>query len=153
MMLRRGGQCILIFKNFRPHGNLVYLYISGLGFMPLALVADAAELPMYMRLLPRDRYGQFASANAMVRAFARIFLSVAAGVFIGSLATRFGERRYTFLAAWQLGLQFTAAILLIQLYRQWQLHGGNRNYVPPGTSSDAQGFEVIMPPINDAPEN
>src|SRR3954463_16308271 len=113
MMLRRGGQCILIFKNFRPHGNFLYLYISGLGFMPLALIADAAELPMYMRLLPRDRYGQYASANAMVRAFARIFLSVAAGAFIGSLASRFGERRYTFLAAWQLAFQLAAAVLLV----------------------------------------
>src|ERR1041385_1175998 len=107
--------------------------------MPLGLIAEAAELPMYMRLLPRDRYGQFASANAMVRAFARIFLSVLAGAFIASLAPWMGERRYTALAAWQLLFQIIAAVFLILLYRQWQRHGGNTNYVAPGTTPPA-GF-------------
>jgi MFS family permease len=133
-LIGTAAQCLWIFKDFGPHGNLVYLYIVGLGFMPLAVIAEAAELPMYMRLLPRDRYGQFASANAMVRAFARIFLSVLAGAFIGWLAPWFGERRYTFIAAWQFVFQVAAAVFLILLYRQWRLHGGNTHYVPPGTT-------------------
>jgi len=109
------------------------MYITGLAFMPLLLVAEAAELPMYMRLLPRDRYGQFASANAMVRAFAKIFLSVAIGAFLGSLAARYGERRYNFIAAWQLFFQILAVVFLLLLYRQWKSHGGSKNYIPPGT--------------------
>jgi hypothetical protein len=133
MLFGTVAQCVWIFKDFGHHGNLVYLYISGLSFMPLGLVADAAELPMYMRLLPRDRYGQFASANAMVRAFAKIFLSVAVGKFLESLKPYYGEYRYTFIAAWQFVFQLAAAVFLVLLYRQWKLHGGNENYIPPGT--------------------
>src|SRR5262249_4723931 len=116
-------QCIWMFRDFGQAGNLTYMYITGLAFMPLLLVAEAAELPMYMRLLPRDRYGQFASANGMVRAFAKIFLSIAIGAFLGSLAAKYGERRYTFIAAWQLFFQILAVVFLILLYREWKRHG------------------------------
>src|SRR3954454_23310615 len=114
------AQCVWIVHDFGPHGNLRYLYLVGMTFMPLALIAEAAELPMYMRLLPRDRYGQFCSANGMVRACAMIVGSVLAGAFIGAMQPWFGERRYTWVAGWQLCFQLAAAVLLVLLYRQWK---------------------------------
>ena len=125
------AQCLWMFHDFGPRGNLLYLYITGLSFMPLKLIAEAAELPMYMRLLPKDRYGQFCSANGMVRALAVIIGSIAIGMFIGSLKPSLGERRFTWIAAWQLLFQLLAALFLILLYRQWKLNGGDKNYVPP----------------------
>jgi hypothetical protein len=118
------------------------MYVTGLMVMPLFVIAEAAELPMYMRLLPRDRYGQFASANAMVRAFVRIFLSVAAGAFIAWMGRWYGERRYTWVAGWQLFFQVLAAGFLILLYRQWKRHGGDEHYTPPQTVPP-QGFAVV----------
>jgi maltose/moltooligosaccharide transporter len=140
-MLGTAAQCVWIFHDFGPAGNLRYMYVTGLMFMPLLVVAEAAELPMYMRLLPRDRYGQFASANAMVRAFVRIFLSVAAGAFIGWMGRWYGERRYTWVAGWQLFFQVLAAVFLILLYRQWKRHGGDMHYTPPQTVFP-QGFPI-----------
>src|ERR1044072_3900852 len=109
------------------------LYIVDFTFMPMKLVTDPAELPMYMRLLPKDRYGQFASANAMVRAFVLIFSSAAAGAFIELMGRWWGERRFTWVIGWQLVFQIIAIAFQVLLYAQWKLHGGNTNYVPPGT--------------------
>ena len=106
--------------------------------MPLRLIADAAELPMYMRVLPRDRYGQFCSANGMVRAFVMIFGSIAAGMFIGAMEPWWGERRYTWVAVWQLAFQMVAAVFLVLLYRQWKLHGGLHELRPAGRDAHAR---------------
>ena len=133
-MLSAVAQCVWIFHDFGPRGNLLFLYITGLTFMPLKLIAEAAELPMYMRLLPKDRYGQFCSANGMVRALAIIAGSILIGVFIGSMEPWFGERRFTWIAVWQLTFQLAAAVFLVLLYRQWKRHGGDKAYVPPGVT-------------------
>ena len=45
----------------------------------------------------------------------------------------FGERRYTWVIGWQLLFQIAAIVFQVMLYRQWKQHGGNQNYVPPGT--------------------
>ncbi len=125
------SQCVWIVHDFGISGNLFYLYLTGLSFMPLRLIAEAAELPMYMRILPKDRYGQFCSANGMVRAFAMIPGSVLAGMFISSMEPWFGERRYTWMAGWQFVFQVAAAGFLILLYREWKRHGGDECYQPP----------------------
>jgi Na+/melibiose symporter-like transporter len=132
--------CVWIFRDFGHRGNLIWLYVVMVGFMPLRLIADGAELPMYMRLLPRERFGQFCSANGMIRAFVLIFGSVGAGMFIESMAPIWGERRYTWLAGWQLMFQLAAAFFMLLLYRQWRLHGGVKNYQPPQTGSAAMSI-------------
>jgi hypothetical protein len=144
-MLSLVGACVWLFTDFGPAGNLRYLYFLSIVFMPLGLVANAAELPMYMRILPKDRYGQFCSANAMVRAFVMILFSWAGGAFIGSLAETWGERRYVWLAVWQLFFQVITAVFLILLYRQWMRHGGNTNYVPPGTQPEPLRAFPVLP--------
>jgi nitrate/nitrite transporter NarK len=145
-MLGTFAQCVWIFRDFGHDGNLIMLYVVGLSTLPFLSVAEAAELPMYMRLLPKDRYGQFASANGMIRALARIFFSVLMGMFIGAMAPWFGERRYTWVAGWQLFFQAVGVVFLVMLYRQWKQHGGNTNYIPPGTEAGPppSAFPVVM---------
>lgn len=130
--------CVWIFKDFGPSGNLVYLYWITLLFQPIYAIANASELPMYMRLLPKDRYGQFCSANAMIRAFAMIFGSTAAGFFIQSLEPYVGLGRYNYIPVWTLAWQIAAAVLLILLYKQWKLYGGDHSYSPPKTGRQAE---------------
>ena len=136
-MLASVAHCYWIIRDFGASGNLMFLYITGLAFMPFKLIAEAAELPMYMRLLPKDRYGQFCSANGMVRAAALIVGSVVVGMFIGGMAPWFGERRYTWIAAWQLLFQLAALVFLLLLLREWKRHGGDTSYRPPVTDCPA----------------
>jgi len=53
--------------------------------LPVGVVFAASELPMFMRLLPHSRYGQFCSANSVVRSFMMIFCGVLAGWFVDLL--------------------------------------------------------------------
>jgi maltose/moltooligosaccharide transporter len=129
------------FNTWHPQGNLIYMMITSLVFMPMGAINDAAELPMYMRLLPRERYGQFCSANAMVRAFAMIFGSVMAGWFIGALKPFVGEWRYTWVAVWTIIWQIPGGLFLFLMYRQWKLLGGNKDYTPP------MAKDVPLPPL------
>jgi MFS family permease len=125
--------CVWIFVDFGHHGNLIYMYATSLVFMPLGALNSAAELPMYMRLLPKDRYGQFCSANAAVRAFAMIFGSMAAGAFMEKIEQwwHMGDWHYRFVPAWSLAFQIPAIIFLVLMYREWKARGGDKGYTPP----------------------
>jgi len=125
------AQCLLIFYNFGPQGNFYFLLVVMLIFQPFFAIANASEMPTAMRLLPRDRFGQFASASAVVRAFTMIFGSTAAAFFIQSLEGRYGENRYVFVPVWIVIFQILAVIFLALLWKQWKLHGGYENYVAP----------------------
>ncbi len=80
-------QCIFIFTDFGPHGNLVFLYAVSLAFLPMGSLRNAASYPLFMKLLPKDRYGQFCSANAMIRSLAMVFGTVLAGVYMDFMGT------------------------------------------------------------------
>ena len=81
------AECVFIFKDFGPADNLTLLYAISFISVPFFAIQDAAGIPMFMRLLPRERYGQFSSANAMIRSFAMIFGSILAALFMEHAGT------------------------------------------------------------------
>ncbi len=82
------GACQLVwaFTDFGTAGNLTAMYVVSFIFMPFGALQGAAEIPMYMRLLPRERYGQYCAAMVMVRYGAMIFGSFLSGLFMQYLA-------------------------------------------------------------------
>jgi len=139
-------QCAWVFVNFDDYfhnGNLKFMWVTSLAFMPLGAIREASELPMYMRILPKERYGQFCSANAMIRAFAMMYGSIVAGWFIASLEPRFGEWRYTWTSVWVLMWQVPGVVMVVLMYRTWKRLGGGKNYVPPVAAHD-----VYLPPLS-----
>ena len=127
------SQCIYLFHDFTPATNLAILYCIYFLFMPFIAVLEAAELPMYMRLLPRERYGQFCSANAMLRSFAMIFGGLGAACFMNTLKTHFhmGDWRYRCYPIWNIFFQILAITFLTLMYREWKARGGDKGYTPP----------------------
>jgi Na+/melibiose symporter-like transporter len=69
---------------------ILFFVICGLGSVTQAIYA-ASELPMYMKILPQDRYGQFCSANSMVRAIILMIGGPVAGLFLDYMR-RFDHR-------------------------------------------------------------
>ncbi len=130
------AQCIWVFKDFGPDGNF-WLY-AGLtfGFLPIITLQGAAEAPLLMKLLPKDKYGQFASANAMVRAFAVILAGPLSGLFFDMLDTVFhlGDWRYRYYTVWWAFFMIPMLFFLTLLYRQWKALGGPDNFQPPETA-------------------
>jgi maltose/moltooligosaccharide transporter len=124
---------IFLFYDFN-HGTAFWICIAiSSALLPLNVMYNASSLPMYMRLLPKDRYGQFSSADAMVRAFSMIIGSVLAGLFIDMMKRVHSgsDFCYRYLPVWIFVFEILSLVLLFFLYRKWKQYGGSKNYVPP----------------------
>jgi Na+/melibiose symporter-like transporter len=92
------------------------------------------------RMLPREKFGQFASAGAML-----FRLSVAgASIGMGLLLDFAGSNRFVFL--WFFSFNVIGLLLAIWVYIDWKRLGGEAGYtppLPPSAAARAGGFEVI----------
>jgi len=121
-------------------------------FVSIALTAPATALlgiydpPLLMVTFPRSRYGQYCSANAMLRSLAGIAGGLLAGVFF-DLMKHFVRQSdvYRFMPLWQFAFSLPAMICMLHLYRSWKRYGGDKSYVPPipGETVDEVRHEEI----------
>jgi MFS family permease len=80
---------------------------------------------MSPRLLPRERYGQFLSANYI---FGMVGLTLTPPL-VGWLLQQVRDYRYVFIFCGV--LTSLSLVALTTLYFQWMRHGGDRNFTPP----------------------
>jgi maltose/moltooligosaccharide transporter len=125
---------VFLFYDFSPavsHG--LFIAITAVTVPAMALYM-AAELPMYMRILPKSRYGQFCAANAMVRSFAAIIGGLLIGIALDRLALLFPTKDYCyrFIPIWSLVFIGASLFFLRRLYADWLKRGGAIAYHPPG---------------------
>ena len=69
------------FLGYYIHDYTTYVVISLIG-LPLNMVWDATTYPAMVQVLPKDRFGQFCSANSLTRSLVRIFLALVGAWFI-----------------------------------------------------------------------
>lgn len=100
---------------------MIFLALS----TPAGTLFATANLPMYAALLPKDRYGQFCSAQAMCNAVGMIVGSAAAGLFMDFMK----DYRYVFI--WQATFIAVSLIPMTFVYLGWKRHGGMTGYVAP----------------------
>jgi hypothetical protein len=125
---------IYLFWDFSPQTVLLITIVMTCVSLPVSVLYTAAQLPMYMKLLPKDRYGQFGSADAMVRSISTIVFGFLAGVFMDLMKDWYGDPWcYRLITVWSVFFQAIAMIFFYFLYRGWQRHGGLTHYVPPET--------------------
>ncbi|MFZ4717650.1 MAG: hypothetical protein ACOYMT_08890, partial [Chthoniobacterales bacterium] len=82
----------------------------------------------------KSRYGQFCSANAMVRSFAIIIGGLLLGFALDRLAVIFPAKDfcYRFVPLWTLVFICASLFFLRRLYSEWLKRGGAASYHPPG---------------------
>ena len=104
----------------------------------VALTAPATALlgvydpPLFMVIFPRSRYGQYCSANAMLRALGGILGGVLTGAFFDWAGHLLPHRDvYRLTPVWQLLFTIPAFVCVLLLYRSWKRYGGDEHYVPP----------------------
>jgi hypothetical protein len=90
--------------------------------LPFAVLTEAMMIPMYMRVLPRERYGQFCSANALLRSFAVIIGGFAAGLFLDLMKHLYNgsDYAYRFIPVWSIFWTAIALFFLWRLYQDWK---------------------------------
>jgi hypothetical protein len=111
----------------------LFIAITAVSAPAIALYL-AAELPMYMRILPKSRYGQFCAANAMIRSFAIIIGGLLIGFALDWLAKLFSTKDYCyrFIPIWYFIFIGASLYFLRRLYTEWLKLGGSTSYHPPG---------------------
>lgn len=88
-------------------------------------VYQAATGAINARMLPRDRYGQFNSANVIVWQLGWAAMAIVCGKFLDLI----GDNRFLFL--WFSAWSAFALVMTIFVYRDWKKLGGDDAFVPP----------------------
>jgi maltose/moltooligosaccharide transporter len=112
--------CCFFFVNGRS--SLLFWWTANQAAIAVFLGGAMALSP---RLFPRERYGQFISANLMI---GMIGLVVSPPI-VGWLLQRIGDYRYAFLFCGVLNALSLATLLLV--YSMWRRLGGDEGYSPP----------------------
>ena len=114
----------------KEYYNFVFFQTILLG-CPIGMLMQT-DLPMYMKLFPRERYGQFSSCKAMLGMLTGILTGALGGAFISFLKRFYDERTaYCLIPAWTLVFCCISLFFMFKLFFSWKRYGGDENYVPP----------------------
>ncbi|HCE44031.1 MAG TPA: hypothetical protein DET40_10825 [Lentisphaeria bacterium] len=99
----------------------------------LSALVTTAGLPCEMRIFPQSRFGQFCSAQAMLRSTCTTISGVLAGLFIDMTkwfchGSDFG---YRFMFIWVSIFGAISAAFLVLVYVEWLRLGGDKHFHPP----------------------
>ncbi|MFZ4777897.1 MAG: MFS transporter [Terrimicrobiaceae bacterium] len=139
---------IWLFFDFQPQT----VFMISLGFsmflLPFNVLTAATDLPTQMRLFPKERFGQFCSANALLRSVVTMFGGVLAGGFLDLTRWACGGSNfgYRFIPMWTIPCVVAALLCLIRMYRRWEAAGGDLGYHPPMPAPAVASSSVDGPP-------
>ncbi len=141
-----GLPIMVIWLFWRPgpeHAFWMMVVISILITAPIAALAGIWDPPLFMRLFPRSRYGQFCSANSIWRSVGSIigvFRSASFSTPCVALSVRRGPSCSFLSGNWFSDIP--ATWMTWKLYQSWKRHGGDKGYVPP--VPDLAGNQPVM---------
>lgn len=101
-------------------------FAVGIAISVVYAIQSVCGAPLGVMLFPKEKYGQFCSANAIVRS-----LLLIAGNYLGGLAIDFFGYRFIFI--WDTIFTIIATLALIYVYIKWKQYGGAEHYQPPNT--------------------
>ena len=133
-----------------PPEYFFWLHVMGAGLICIFhnVLLGAASLPMDMRLSPKSRFGQFCSAQALLRSFCTMFAGFAIGVFFDMIRRYSGgtDYAYRYIFVWTTLFSVVSAALSLWLYVQWHRLGGDKDFHPPAPWSPDGREEIEQTP-------
>lgn len=146
MILVNPIMMIFIFHDVGADWAYRIIFAVRLLNLPLLSLYGVAVSTLTMRIYPMERYGQYCSAEAMVRALGVILGGVLAGVFMDVTKRMSGEGDfyYRFSPLWSQLFYMLSWVFIFIVYRYWKNYGGDDAYVPPApaAANPRRGFEV-----------
>ena len=152
---------LAVFTAATGFSNWVWLFVSVPGqvffWITLGLVMvgtfqvslqQGCSIPLFMRLMPKSLYGQFSSANSIVRSAAIIVGAPLLGLCMDGISILcsnygFGETfYYRFIFIWPWVCNCLGAVFVCLGYREWKRLGGDDHYRPPAPWTK-EGYEEV----------
>ena len=123
---------IWLFWHASPAAYFKFTFLQSILLgCPIGMLLQT-DIPMLMKLFPRERYGQFCSCRAMLGMITGIVTGTLGGAFISFLKHFYDERTaYCLIPGWTLFFTSISLVFMIKLFRSWQCYGGDTHYVPP----------------------
>jgi hypothetical protein len=117
-------------------------------------LAGGCTFPRDMRLFPQSRFGQFCSAQALLRSFCALTAGLVAGAFMDLMKSVFhgSDFAYRFIVVWNIVFAAAAAVVVLLVYRKWYELGGDAHYHPPASWSPS-GVEEMPIVITVGPQS
>ena len=138
---------IWLFTDYAPSVNFWILVGLNVVNLPLVLIYAALLMPLYMRMYPREQFGQFCSFMAICSASIAVVSGLLVGLFIDRMRLAFPDAVYgldycyRLLPAWTLFFTGLSLLMLALLYKEWCRLGAEA-YIPHadgGTLPDEAG--------------
>ena len=112
-------QLLFLIPGLSPNAYLWIQIACSTIPLPIVVFNSMAEGPLAMSLLPKDRYGQFCAANAMLRmVFGQIIGGFVAAGLMGVLEHYWGSYAWRFAFAWNVFFQALDFVCYYLLYRK-----------------------------------
>lgn len=106
------------------HDHTTLLITLLLSTIPQALYGTLT-MPLFIALLPKDRFGQFCSAISLLTYIGKPIGTAIGGLFLDWM------RDYRYIYIWQVVVYGLAMIPLMKVYFNWRSRGGVYDYTPP----------------------
>jgi MFS family permease len=143
------GSVVWIFVTL-PGNYFFWLNLGNIliGTFLSALIGVAAA-PSQMRIFPHSRYGQFCSAQAMLRSTFTVVAGLMAGFFIDVVKyfCNGSDYAYRFIHIWLTVFAAISAVFMVMLYREWYRMGGDKHFHPPAPWNQNGVEEMPVVPI------
>lgn len=143
------GSMVWIFVTL-PGNYFFWLNLGNIliGTFFAALIGVAAA-PSQMRIFPQSRYGQFCSAQAMLRSTFTVIAGLLAGLFIDAVKyfCNGSDYGYRFIHVWLTVFAAVSAVFMALVYREWYRMGGDKHFHPPAPWNPDGIEELPVVPI------
>lgn len=106
----------------------------------------ACQISLMPTTLPREQYGQYASANGMLKS-----ITYAAGGILSGWAVSLLSNDYRVAYAWQAGFALAGTIVGFVIYEHWKRLGGDR-YVAPTLPEPQTDVLAVAPAPTSLPD-
>jgi MFS family permease len=120
------------------HGSAAFSWLY-LAWIPFQAMYLAANYPLIMALLPKERFGQFCSAQALVNAAGMICGTALVGKFMDLMGSD-----YRYLYMWMFTFHALSVFCMLAVYRFWIKLGGPKHYLPPQVGPNLIFHETPM---------
>ena len=121
-----------------PPGHFFWLNVVGTGVLVsfFMVLGNASSLPAVMRLFPKSRFGQFCSAQAILRSFVQFVCGLLVGLFFDQMSGLFRDSGganfgYRFIFVANAVFTLFMAGFAMRVYMEWRKLGGDDHYASP----------------------